>query len=85
MYLSADNINVVEYGLYKIIETLYLHENVQAFFIDEIHKYQSWNQELKNIYDTFPDIHVVFSGSSSIDLIKGKYDLSRRLTLYRMQ
>ena len=52
--------------------------------IDEIHRYKNWNQELKNIYDSYPKLPVIFSGSSSIDLIKGKYDLSRRAILKTM-
>ena len=44
--------------------------------------YENWNQELKNIYDTLPDLKIIFSGSSSLNLIKGKYDLSRRAVLY---
>ncbi|MDR3150115.1 MAG: AAA family ATPase [Candidatus Peribacteria bacterium] len=36
------------------------------FFIDEIFKYTNWKQEIKNIIDSFPNIHVVFSGSSSM-------------------
>ncbi|MBT3727559.1 AAA family ATPase [bacterium] len=43
---------------------------MKIFFIDEIHKSKNWNQELKNLYDDFPNIKIVFSGSSSIDLIK---------------
>ncbi|KKQ38445.1 MAG: hypothetical protein US54_C0010G0026, partial [Candidatus Roizmanbacteria bacterium GW2011_GWA2_37_7] len=56
----------------------------ELFCIDEIHKYKNWNQELKNIYDSYPNLKVLFSGSSSIDLIKGKYDLSRRVILRQM-
>lgn len=84
VYFSADNVNIVAEGLYNTVENLYLKKWIVHFFIDEIHKYQNWNQELKNIYDDFDDIKIAFSGSSSVDLIKWKYDLSRRLTLYRM-
>ena len=63
---------------------MYEDYGIRYFFFDEIHKYQNWNQELKNIYDSYPDIKIVFSGSSSIDLIKGAYDLSRRGVLYRI-
>ncbi|MDD5769700.1 MAG: AAA family ATPase [Candidatus Gracilibacteria bacterium] len=84
MYFSADNVNIINLGLYNIIEKLYFEYKINVFAIDEIHKYQNWNQELKNIYDDFVNINIIFSGSSSIDLIKGKYDLSRRLTLYKM-
>lgn len=85
IYFSADHFNVLEKWLYYLIEELYLKNRIDTFFIDEIHKYQNWNQELKNIYDSFPAIKIVFSWSSSIDLLKWKYDLSRRLVLYKMQ
>jgi len=70
--------------LIDFVNELYEDYGVRYFFFDEIHKYQHWNQELKNIYDSYPDIKIVFSGSSSIDLIKGAYDLSRRGVLYRI-
>ena len=85
IYFSADNIFLIEKWLYNFVEELYLQEGITNFFIDEIHKYHNWNQELKNLYDDFPKIKIVFSGSSSIDLIKWKYDLSRRVLLYKMQ
>ena len=52
--------------------------------IDEIHRYNNWRQELKSIYDSFPQLQVLFSGSSSIDLVKGTYDLSRRAQLKKI-
>jgi len=85
IYFSADNISLIEIGIYNFVEKLYLQNWIKYFFIDEIHKSRNWNQELKNLYDDFPEIKIVFSGSSSIDLIKGKYDLSRRVLLYKMK
>ncbi len=81
-YFSADHIYFKTESIYSFMESLYLHQGVQTFFIDEIHKYENWSQELKNIYDGFPEIKIVFSGSSSLDLKKGSYDLSRRAHLY---
>jgi predicted AAA+ superfamily ATPase len=40
---------------------------------------------LKNIYDAHPDLMVAFTGSSILDLEKGKSDLSRRSPLYYLQ
>ena len=56
----------------------------KILIIDEIHKYRNWQQELKNIYDSIPTLQIVFSGSSSIDLKSGNYDLSRRARLYHL-
>jgi predicted AAA+ superfamily ATPase len=53
--------------------------------IDEIHKYQNWSQELKLIYDYHPDLQVIFTGSSILDIKKGSADLSRRALMYHLQ
>lgn len=81
LYFSADHIYFEQTRLYDFVNELYEVEGMRHLFIDEIHKYKNWNQELKNIYDAFPDLKIVFSGSSSIDLVKGAYDLSRRAIL----
>ena len=54
-------------------------------FIDEIHKYEGWSRELKQIYDSYDDLQVVISGSSILDIYKGLADLSRRVPIYHMQ
>src|SRR5665648_884705 len=54
-------------------------------FIDEIHKYKDWSKELKLIYDYHPELNVVFTGSSVLDIKKGASDLSRRAVMYNMQ
>ena len=51
-------------------------------FIDEVHKYENWSQEIKNIYDCFSDMKVVFTGSSMLEIYKGNADLSRRAVHY---
>ncbi len=84
-YLSADNIYFSSNTLLSLVDTLFQTDGIDLFFIDEIHKYPNWNQELKNIYDSFPKIKIVFSGSSSLDLVQGSYDLSRRAKLFRLE
>lgn len=84
-YFSADLIYFQQTTLLEFVGNLHLIEGYHTIFIDEIHKYQGWNQELKNIYDSFPALKIVFSGSSMLDLIEGSHDLSRRAKLYRLQ
>jgi predicted AAA+ superfamily ATPase len=84
IYAAIDNLYFSSNLLSDFVDELYEEYGVRNFFLDEIHKYPNWNQELKNIYDSYPEIKIVFSGSSSIDLIKGAYDLSRRGVLVRM-
>lgn len=83
-YASLDNIYFSRNSLYELVTELYEKENRKFFFFDEIHKYENWTQELKNLYDSFPDIKIIFSGSSSINLIYGMHDLSRRAVTYNL-
>jgi len=84
LYISADNLYFVEHSLLEIADEFVKDFDGQLLCIDEIHRYKNWNQELKNIYDSYPKLSVIFSGSSSIDLVKGQYDLSRRAILKTM-
>ncbi len=84
LYVSADNLFFLENTLIALVDYLYKQTNVRLLCIDEIHKYTNWRAELKNIADTYPSFHIFFSGSSMIDLIQGKYDLSRRVSLYKL-
>jgi uncharacterized protein len=85
LYFSADHILFSSVSLVGFVREQYELAGRNTFFIDEIHKYPRWNQELKNIYDSFPKIRVLFSGSSSISLTKGSYDLSRRALLHKLK
>ncbi|MGA8165117.1 MAG: ATP-binding protein [Waddliaceae bacterium] len=84
-YFSADSVYFDSFNLVEFVSDLYAHSGYKMIFIDEIHKYPNWNQELKNIYDSFPKLGVVFSGSSMLDLVHGSYDLSRRAVLYHLK
>ena len=53
--------------------------------IDEVHKYEGWSREIKNIYDGFPDLKVVFTGSSLLNILNAEADLSRRCVSYDLQ
>lgn len=83
-YFSADLVYFQQANLLEFVNDLHRKEGYQIIFIDEIHKYRGWDQELKNIYDAFPSLKIVFSGSSMLDLVSGSYDLSRRAKLYHL-
>ncbi|WP_072863899.1 ATP-binding protein [Marinitoga hydrogenitolerans] len=82
IYMSLDHIFFLENNLINVIESLYTRYGIKNFFLDEIHKYKNWEQEIKNIYDFYDDIKIIFSGSSSINIKQAKYDLSRRCVTY---
>lgn len=84
LYVSADDMYFSENRPIDLADIFYKNGG-EYLFIDEIHKYPNWSQELKNIYDSYPDLKVVFTGSSVLDILKGSADLSRRALIYKMQ
>lgn len=84
IYVSLDNIYFSQTKLIEFVDDLYEINGIKNYFFDEVHKYPQWDQELKNIYDSYPNINIVFSGSSSMDMIRGSYDLSRRGKLFKL-
>ncbi|MGB4900235.1 MAG: AAA family ATPase [Saprospiraceae bacterium] len=84
LYVSMDSLNTANYTLLDIAKQ---HSNLGGthLFIDEIHKYDRWSIELKNIYDLYQNLHVVVSGLSILDLYKGNADLSRRAITHVLQ
>lgn len=76
LYLPADHFQIKRRAIYEIAED-FLKYGGQLICFDEIHKYSNWSQELKSIYDTFPDLKVIASGSSALEIYKGSHDLSR--------
>ncbi len=84
LYVSADNSYFSQHTLVEVASD-FVKEGGTHFYIDEIHKYPSWSTELKVIYDGHPSLHVVFTGSSILDLLHGQADLSRRVVMYQMQ
>lgn len=84
LYVSVDNIWFSEHKLYDFASD-FAKKGGRYLFLDEVHKYPNWSQELKNIYDDFPELTIVFTGSSLLEIINAKADLSRRAVVYEMQ
>jgi hypothetical protein len=84
LYVSADDMYFGENRLVDLADAFYKNAG-EYLFIDEIHKYTDWSRELKNIYDSFPTLKIVFTGSSVLDILKGSSDLSRRAIIYKLQ
>jgi len=83
LYLTGDDIEFTNSKIYTLVDEFYALGG-RVVVIDEIHKYGNWAQEIKNIYDSFPDLTIRISGSSMLNIIYEKYDLSRRLVIYHL-
>lgn len=84
LYVSADHIYFSNHTIVQLADD-FVKEGGTHLYIDEAHKYNGWSRELKQIYDVHPDLHIVFTGSSVLDIRKGEADLSRRALMFHMQ
>lgn len=83
LFVSADDIYFTDNKLYHLAEE-FLKYGGKHLFIDEVHKYTDWSKELKMMYDYLPELQIVFTGSSILEIYKGQADLSRRVLSYHM-
>ena len=83
-YVSLDHIWFSTHSLLELTEYLYTH-GVTYLFLDEVHRYKDWIKEVKIIYDSYPSLHIVFTGSSLLEMNHAEADLSRRLRTYNLE
>jgi predicted AAA+ superfamily ATPase len=83
LYISADSLFIYKLSLYEIALS-FSNNGGKYLFIDEVHKYKNWSGEIKHIYDVIPNLYIVFTGSSILDIMKGYGDLSRRAVHYTL-
>lgn len=83
LYVSADHHWFYTHTLAETADD-FVKGGGKWLFIDEVHKYPHWSREIKNIYDAYPELKLVLSASSALELHKGEADLSRRLLVYNL-
>lgn len=84
LYVSMDDFYFSNASLVQLADE-WVKKGGAYLFLDEIHKYANWSQELKNIYDRYKKLRVVFTGSSVLHIQSGNADLSRRAVVYNME
>lgn len=82
-YVSLDNMWFQTHSILDLVEFLYTR-GVTRIYFDEVHKYPNWTVLLKNLYDNYPDLHIVYTGSAMLAIDHSKSDLSRRQSLYTL-
>ncbi len=83
LYVSLDDLYFSNHRLYDL-GAEFVRIGGQLLLLDEVHRYANWSQEIKNLYDDFPDLRMVFTGSSIIHLERSRGDLSRRAVMYTL-
>lgn len=83
LYVSLDNIWFTKNSLVELADQFHAYGGTHLF-IDEVHRYPNWSIEIKNIYDSYPALHITFTGSSILEIYKSNADLSRRAVSYHL-
>lgn len=83
IYVSLDDLWFSNHSLFDLVDWAYQH-GLHRIYLDEVHRYAQWQLALKNIYDSYPDINIVYTGSSLLSIDYAVADLSRRQTLYTL-
>lgn len=85
VYVSLDQLWFNDHTITDFADYHYKHGG-RELYLDEVHRYprNNWEQELKNIHDSYPDYKIVFTGSSLLQLNSRIADLSRRLVEYEL-
>lgn len=83
VYVSLDNLWLSKKSLLDFVEQFSIYGGTHIF-IDEVHKYPNWSLEMKNVYDNYPELKIVFTGSSILEIYKSDADLSRRAVKYEL-
>jgi len=84
LYVSLDNFWFANNTLYELADA-FVKKGGKILLVDEVHKYPRWAQELKNIYDDFGELKVIFTGSSLLEILNARADLSRRAVVFSLQ
>ncbi|MGA1867709.1 MAG: ATP-binding protein [bacterium] len=84
LYLSADNPLVLKEGIYRAVAEYFKYYG-ECVIIDEVHKQQDWSLDIKALYDAYPDKRFIVMGSSALNILFEKGDLSRRSVLYSLK
>ncbi|NDV64748.1 ATP-binding protein [Bacteroides sp. 224] len=83
LYVSLDNIWFTKNSLLELVDRFQAYGGTHLF-LDEVHRYPTWSVEIKNIYDSYPELYIVFTGSSILEIYKSNADLSRRAITYHL-
>lgn len=84
LYVSLDDLWFTENKLVDLADD-FVKKGGKILFLDEVHKYPLWSQSIKNLYDDYPELKIVFTGSSMLEILNFRADLSRRAVVYQLE
>lgn len=83
LFVSMDNMWFQTHDILELADYFYTHGGTHLF-LDEVHYLPHWQTVIKNLYDNYSHLHIVYTGSSMLQLTAHEGDLSRRQMTYTL-
>ena len=84
LYINFNNFYFTQHSLLEFAGEFY-RQGGRTLLIDQTFKYENWSRELRQCYDMFPELHIVFTGSSVMRLIEDNKDLGDVVKSYNLR
>ncbi|MBQ7591509.1 MAG: AAA family ATPase [Clostridia bacterium] len=83
LYASLDNLWFETHSLLELVD-YHIKNGGTHVFLDEVQYLKDWQLVIKNLYDNYPGLHIVYTGSSLLKIDYKSGDLSRRRISYSL-
>lgn len=83
LYVSLDNLWFSTHSFPELADIHYKNGGTHIF-LDEVHYLKDWQIIIKNLYDEYPKLKIVYTGSSLLRIDYESGDLSRRQVTYNL-
>ncbi len=83
LYVTLDHPYFYSNTLFDLAESFH-QLGGQTLLVDEVHKMKDWSRQIKIIFDALPQLQLIFTSSSALDIHRGEADLSRRVLTYNL-
>lgn len=84
LYINLNHFYFTERTLFDFAAE-FREKGGKVLLIDQVFKYANWSRELRQCYDRFEDLRIVFSGSSVMRLKEENPDLSGKVVAYHLR
>jgi len=84
LYINFNNLYFTEHSLFEFAGEFY-NQGGRTLLIDQTFKYENWSKELRMCYDSYPELQIIFSGSSVMRLIDENQDIQDVVTVYNLR
>ena len=84
LYINFNNLYFTEHSLVEFTKRFY-EQGGRTLMIDQTFKYENWSKELRICYDSFPELQIIFSGSSVMRLMEENKDIHDVVQVYNLR